>query len=159
MPEANCGCVFEGFYYSEGQSVVLGEDCGRQCVCSSRSMVCNQHQCGPVEVCGLQNGVRGCRPISYATCSVESLGSYHTFDGQTFRYPGACGLTLARVMGPSQLPYFVLTVEKVPRGLQEFSRFLSFEAGGTHVSIELGEGSNVQVSPPKIPLSLVLSTI
>uniref|UniRef100_A0A8C1VRV4 VWFD domain-containing protein n=1 Tax=Cyprinus carpio TaxID=7962 RepID=A0A8C1VRV4_CYPCA len=63
------------------------------------------------------------------------LGSYHTFDGQTFRYPGACGLTLARVMAPSQLPYFVLTVEKVPRGLQEFSRFLKFEAGGTHIHI------------------------
>uniref|UniRef100_A0A673IJP0 VWFD domain-containing protein n=1 Tax=Sinocyclocheilus rhinocerous TaxID=307959 RepID=A0A673IJP0_9TELE len=154
VPEANCGCVFEGFYYSEGQSVVLGEDCGRQCVCNSRSMVCAQHQCGPAEVCGLHNGVRGCRPISYATCSVESLGSYHTFDGQTFRYPGACGLTLARVMGPSQLSYFVLTVEKVPRGLQEFSRFLKFEAGGTHVSIELGEGSNVQVSQNMVGLPI-----
>ncbi|KAK2876066.1 hypothetical protein Q8A67_020162 [Cirrhinus molitorella] len=154
VPEANCGCVFEGFYYSEGQSVVLGEDCGRQCTCSSRSMVCYEHQCGPAEMCGLHNGVRGCRPISYATCSVESLGSYHTFDGQTFRYPGACGLTLARVMGPSQLPYFVLTVEKVPRGLQDFSRFLKFEAGGTHVSIELGEGSNVQVDGQMVGLPI-----
>ncbi|XP_059388909.1 alpha-tectorin-like [Carassius carassius] len=154
VPEANCGCVFEGFYYPEGQSVVLGEDCGRQCDCNSRSMMCNQHQCGPAEVCGLHNGVRGCRPISYATCSVESLGSYHTFDGQTFRYPGACGLTLARVMGPSQLPYFVLTVEKVPRGIQEFSRFLRFEAGGTHVSIELGEGSNVQVDGQMVGLPI-----
>uniref|UniRef100_A0A8C1LK91 Alpha-tectorin-like n=1 Tax=Cyprinus carpio TaxID=7962 RepID=A0A8C1LK91_CYPCA len=154
VPEANCGCIFEGFYYSDGQSVVLDEDCGRQCVCNSRSMMCNQHQCGPAEVCGLHNGVRGCRPISYATCSVESLGSYHTFDGQTFRYPGACGLTLARVMAPSQLPYFVLTVEKVPRGLQEFSRFLKFEAGGTHVSIELGEGSHVQVDGQMIGLPI-----
>ncbi|XP_052426097.1 alpha-tectorin-like [Carassius gibelio] len=154
VPEANCGCVFEGFYYPEGQLVVLGEDCGRQCVCSRGSMVCSQHQCGPAEVCGLHNGVRGCRPISYATCSVESLGSYHTFDGQTFRYPGACGLTLARVMGPSQLPYFVLTVEKVPRGIQEFSRFLRFETGGTHVSIELGEGSNVQVDGQMVGLPI-----
>ncbi|XP_048026223.1 LOW QUALITY PROTEIN: alpha-tectorin-like [Megalobrama amblycephala] len=154
VPEVNCGCTFEGFYYSEGQSVVLDEDCGRQCVCSSRSMLCYQHQCGPAEVCGLRNGVRSCRPISYATCSVEGLGSYHTFDGQTFRYPGACGLTLARVMGPSQLPYFVLTVEKVPRGLQGFSRFLKFEAGGTHVSIELGEGSNVQVDGQVVGLPI-----
>ncbi|XP_059387418.1 LOW QUALITY PROTEIN: alpha-tectorin-like [Carassius carassius] len=154
VAEVNCGCIFEGFYYSEGQSVVLGEDCGRQCICNSRSMVCVQHQCGPAEVCGLHNGVRGCRPISYATCSVVSLGSYHTFDGQTFRYPGACGLTLARVMGPSQLPYFVLTVEKVPRGLQDFSRFLKFETGGTHISIELGEGSNVQVDGQMVGLPI-----
>nr|XP_017214054.1 uncharacterized protein si:ch211-39f2.3 isoform X2 [Danio rerio] len=152
VPEANCGCTFEGFYYAEGQSVVLDGDCGRQCVCSRMSMICYQYQCGPGEVCEVHNGVRGCRPIGYATCSVEDLGSYHTFDGQIFRYAGACGLTLARVMGPSSLPHFVLTVEKVPRGLQDFSRFLKFEAGGIQVSIEMGEGSNVKVDGQMVGL-------
>lgn len=145
VPEANCGCVFEGFYYAEGQSVMLDGDCGRRCVCSSMSMTCHQHQCGPAEVCGVHEGVRGCRPTGYATCSVEDLGSHHTFDGLSFRYQGACGLTLARVMGPSPLPHFVLMVEKVPKGLQDFSRFLKFEAEGIQVSIEMGEGSNVKV--------------
>ncbi|XP_057184221.1 alpha-tectorin-like [Triplophysa rosa] len=154
VPEADCGCTFEGFYYAEGQSVVLDEDCGRQCVCSSRTMICHQHQCGPAEMCEVHHGVRGCRPTSYASCSVEGLGFYHTFDGLTFRYPGACGLTLARVMGPSQLPSFLLTVEKVPRGLQGFARFLKFEAEGTHVSIEMGEGSNVQVDGQMVGLPI-----
>ncbi|XP_073722617.1 alpha-tectorin-like [Misgurnus anguillicaudatus] len=154
VPEAACGCTFEGFYYAEGQSVVLDEDCGRQCVCSSMTMICSHHQCGPAEVCEVHNGVRGCRPTSYATCSVEGLGSYHTFDGETFRYPGACGLTLARVMAPSQLPSFALTVEKVPRGLQGFARFLKFEAEGTQVSIEMGEGSNVQVDGQMVGLPI-----
>ncbi|XP_016101336.1 uncharacterized protein [Sinocyclocheilus grahami] len=152
VPEANCGCIFESFYYAEGQSVVLDGDCGRQCVCSSMSMTCHQHQCGPAEVCGVHDGVRGCRPTGYATCSVEDLGSYHTFDGQSFRYPGACGLTLSRVMGPSSLPHFVLTVEKVPRGLQDFSRVLKFEAEGIQVSIEMGEGSNVKVDGQMVGL-------
>nr|XP_055031164.1 alpha-tectorin isoform X1 [Misgurnus anguillicaudatus] len=154
VPEAACGCTFEGFYYAEGQSVVLDEDCGRQCVCSSMTMICSHHQCGPAEVCEVHNGVRGCRPTSYATCSVEGLGSYHTFDGETFRYPGACGLTLSRVMAPSQLPSFALTVEKVPRGLQGFARFLKFEAEGTQVSIEMGEGSNVQVDGQMVGLPI-----
>lgn len=145
VPEANCGCTFEGFYYAEGQSVVLDGDCGRRCVCSSMSMICHHHQCGPAELCEIHEGVRGCRPIGYATCSVEDLGSYHTFDGLSFRYPGACGLTLARVMGPSPLPHFVLTVEKVPRVLQDFARLLKFEAEGIQVSIEMGEGGNVKV--------------
>ncbi|KAI2658249.1 Alpha-tectorin [Labeo rohita] len=152
VPEANCGCIFEGFYYAEGQSVVLDGDCGRRCECSSMLMTCHQHHCGPAEVCGVHDGVRGCRPISYATCSVEDLGSYHTFDGLSFRYPGACGLTLARVMGSSPLPHFVLTVEKVPRGLQDFSRFLKFEAEGIQVSIEMGEGSNVKVDGQMVGL-------
>ncbi|XP_051771674.1 alpha-tectorin-like [Ctenopharyngodon idella] len=55
VPEANCGCTFEGFYYAEGQSVVLDGDCGRRCVCSSMSMICHQHQCGPEEVCGVHD--------------------------------------------------------------------------------------------------------
>ncbi|XP_016381115.1 alpha-tectorin-like [Sinocyclocheilus rhinocerous] len=152
VPEANCGCIFEGFYYVEGQSVVLDGDCGRQCVCSSMSMTCHEHQCGPAEVCGVHDGVRGCRPTGYATCSVEDLGSYHTFDGQSFRYSGACGLTLTRVMGPSPLPHFVLTVEKVPRGLQDFSRVLKFEAEGIQVTIEMGEGSNVKVDGQMVGL-------
>ncbi|XP_051523541.1 alpha-tectorin-like [Myxocyprinus asiaticus] len=152
VPLQQCGCTFGGFYYAEGQSVILDGDCGRQCVCSFGTMICHQHQCGPAEVCEVHDGVRGCRPISYSTCSVEGLGSYHTFDGLRFRYPGACGLTLARVMGPSQLPYFVLTVEKVPRGLHDFSRYLKFEAEGTQVSIEMGEGSNVQVDGQMVGL-------
>uniref|UniRef100_A0AAY5EYS8 VWFD domain-containing protein n=1 Tax=Electrophorus electricus TaxID=8005 RepID=A0AAY5EYS8_ELEEL len=134
VPEANCGCTFEGLYYAEGQSVVLGADCGRQCVCSNRAMSCQNHQCGRQETCGLYNGVRGCRPTSYSTCLVEGLGTYHTFDGVMFSYPGACGLTLTRVMGPSQLPNFEVTVQKVPRGPQDFIRVLRFDAEGTQVS-------------------------
>uniref|UniRef100_A0A4W4FX14 VWFD domain-containing protein n=1 Tax=Electrophorus electricus TaxID=8005 RepID=A0A4W4FX14_ELEEL len=126
VPEANCGCTFEGLYYAEGQSVVLGADCGRQCVCSNRAM--------------------SCRPTSYSTCLVEGLGTYHTFDGVMFSYPGACGLTLTRVMGPSQLPNFEVTVQKVPRGPQDFIRVLRFDAEGTQVSIEMADGGKAQVS-------------
>ncbi|XP_077089441.1 alpha-tectorin-like isoform X1 [Siphateles boraxobius] len=158
VPEANCGCTFEGFYYTEGQSVVLDGDCGRRCVCSSMSMICHLQQCGPAEMCGVHDGVRGCRPIGYATCSVENLGSYHTFDGQSFRYHGACGLTLVRVMGPSPLPHFVLTVEKVPRGLHDFARFLKFEAEGIQVAIEMGEGSNVKVDGRLVGLPVTVGS-
>nr|XP_055041674.1 alpha-tectorin-like [Misgurnus anguillicaudatus] len=158
VPEANCGCTFEGFYYAKGQTVVLDEDCGRKCVCRNRTMICNQHQCGPAEVCGVHNGVRGCRPTSYANCSVEGLGSYHTFDGQTFRYPGACGLILARVMGPLQRAHFSLTVEKVPRGNQDFARLLKFKAEGTQVSIELGEVGSVQVDGQIVDLPISIGS-
>uniref|UniRef100_A0AAY5EFW7 VWFD domain-containing protein n=1 Tax=Electrophorus electricus TaxID=8005 RepID=A0AAY5EFW7_ELEEL len=109
-------------------------------------MSCQNHQCGRQETCGLYNGVRGCRPTSYSTCLVEGLGTYHTFDGVMFSYPGACGLTLTRVMGPSQLPNFEVTVQKVPRGPQDFIRVLRFDAEGTQVSIEMADGGKAQVS-------------
>uniref|UniRef100_A0A4W6E0R2 VWFD domain-containing protein n=1 Tax=Lates calcarifer TaxID=8187 RepID=A0A4W6E0R2_LATCA len=118
VPHSECGCSFEGRYYRSGETVILDEDCGRRCSCSYGTMTCRSH---------------GCR-------------SYQTFDGVTYQYPGACRLTLARVMGLSQHPHFVLTAEKVPRGQQGFTRLLKFEAEGTQVSIEMTSSSRVRVS-------------
>ncbi|KAM9434734.1 alpha-tectorin [Clarias gariepinus] len=143
--QSNCGCTFEGLYYTEGQSVVLDSDCGRQCTCSNRVMTCHQYQCGPQEVCGINNGVRGCRPTSYATCSVDHLGFYHTFDQVSFSYQGACELTLTQVRGSPTLPHFTVKLQRVPTGSLGFSKILNFEAGGSQISIDIGEGRNVQV--------------
>uniref|UniRef100_A0A3Q3WZY4 VWFD domain-containing protein n=1 Tax=Mola mola TaxID=94237 RepID=A0A3Q3WZY4_MOLML len=120
VPHAECGCSFEGQYYRSGETVILDEDCGRHCRCSYGSMSCTPHGCSP--------------------------GSYHTFDGVTYQYPGACRLTLAKVMGSSRNPHFMVTAEKVPRGQQGFARLLNFEAEGVHVSIEMASSSRVQVS-------------
>lgn len=146
VPQAECGCSFEGQYYRSGETVILDDDCGRRCSCSYGSMTCRSYGCGPLETCSVEHGERGCRPNSYETCWISGTGSYHTFDGLTYQYPGACRLTLAKVMGLSSHPYFVVTLEKEPRGQQGFVRVLKFEAGGTRVSIEMTESSTVQVS-------------
>ncbi|XP_036420923.1 alpha-tectorin-like [Colossoma macropomum] len=158
VPQANCGCSFEGLYYANGQSVVLDNDCGRLCTCNNRIMSCQNHRCGPQEMCAIHDGVRGCRPISYSTCWVEGPGSYHTFDGLTFSYPGACGLTLSRVMGPSPLPNFAVTVQKQLRGPQDFSRLLKFEAEGTQVTIEMREGGTATVDGQAVALPFSVGT-
>uniref|UniRef100_A0A672F9V1 VWFD domain-containing protein n=1 Tax=Salarias fasciatus TaxID=181472 RepID=A0A672F9V1_SALFA len=113
VPHAECGCSFEGRYYSSGETVILREDCGRRCSCSYGSMTCSSHACGPHESCSVEEGERGCRPNSYATCWIRGPGSYQTFDKLTYRYPGACRLTLAKVMGTSSHPHFMVTAEKV----------------------------------------------
>uniref|UniRef100_A0AAR2JS77 Alpha-tectorin-like n=1 Tax=Pygocentrus nattereri TaxID=42514 RepID=A0AAR2JS77_PYGNA len=155
---ASCGCTFEGFYYANGQSVVLDENCRRLCTCNNTVMTCQNHQCGSHETCTIYNGVRGCKPISYSTCWVEGPDSYHTFDGLTFSYPGACGLTLSRVMGLSPLPNFAVTVQKQPTGLHTFSRLLRFEAEGTQVSIEMGSGGIARVDGQLVALPFSVGT-
>ncbi|XP_076616110.1 alpha-tectorin-like [Chaetodon auriga] len=152
VPHADCGCSFEGRYYRSGQTVILDEDCGRQCSCSYGSMSCQSHDCGPLESCSVVEGERGCRPKSYATCWTRGPGSYYTFDGVAYQYPGACRLTLAKVMGLSDHPHFVVTAEKVPRGQQGFARLLKFEAEGTQISIEMTGSSKVQVDGQMIRL-------
>uniref|UniRef100_A0A672F631 VWFD domain-containing protein n=1 Tax=Salarias fasciatus TaxID=181472 RepID=A0A672F631_SALFA len=71
VPHAECGCSFEGRYYSSGETVILGEDCGRRCSCSYGSMTCSSHACGPHESCSVEEGERGCRPNGYATCWIR----------------------------------------------------------------------------------------
>ncbi|KAF7666640.1 hypothetical protein LDENG_00100490, partial [Lucifuga dentata] len=145
VPHAQCGCSFEGHYYRSGATVILDQDCGRRCTCSSGSMTCKSYGCGPLEACMVEEGERGCRPSSYETCWVKGTTSYHTFDGLIYQYLGACRLTLVRVMGLSEHPHFVVTAEKVPRGQQDFVRALKFETEGTQVSIEMGVSSRVLV--------------
>ncbi|XP_029942569.1 alpha-tectorin-like [Salarias fasciatus] len=152
VPHAECGCSFEGRYYSSGETVILGEDCGRRCSCSYGSMTCSSHACGPHESCSVEEGERGCRPNGYATCWIRGPGSYQTFDELTYRYPGACRLTLAKVMGTSSHPHFMVTAEKVPRGREGFIRILNFEAEGTQISIEMSMFSHVQVDSQLIKL-------
>ncbi|KAM6897984.1 alpha-tectorin-like [Lycodopsis pacificus] len=151
IPHAECGCSFEGRYYRSGETVILDNDCGRRCSCSYGSMTCRSHGCGPLESCRVEEGERGCRPNSYGTCWIKGPVSYQTFDGLTYLYPGACRLTLAKVMGLSSFPHFVVTAEKLPRGQQGFSRLLKFEAEGTHVSIEMAS-SRVEVDGQRIRL-------
>ncbi|XP_041672056.1 alpha-tectorin-like [Cheilinus undulatus] len=152
VPHAECGCSFEGRYYPSGATVVLDEDCGRLCSCSYGFMNCSSNTCGPLESCGVVDGERGCTPNSYATCWLKGPGSYHTFDGKTYQYPGACRLTLAKVMGLSEHPHFMVTTEKVPKGQQGFANVLTFEAEGTHISIEISDSSRVKVDAQLVRL-------
>ncbi|XP_065327650.1 alpha-tectorin-like [Pelmatolapia mariae] len=152
VPHAECGCSFEGRYYRSGQTVILDEDCGRRCSCSYGTMTCHSYGCGPLESCKVEDGERGCRPNSYAACWIRGPGSYQTFDGLIYQYPGACRLTLAKVMGLSSHPHFMVTAEKVPRGQQGFARILHFEAEGIHISIEMARNSKVKVNGQLIRL-------
>ncbi|XP_047466074.1 alpha-tectorin-like [Mugil cephalus] len=146
VPYDQCGCNFEGFYYRSGETVILGDNCERRCSCSHGVMTCQSHGCGPHETCSVEEGERGCTPNSYATCWIRGPGSYHTFDGLTYQYPGACRLTLSRVMGLSSHPHFKVTAEKEPRGQQGFARVIKFEAEGTEVSIEMSSSSSIKVN-------------
>nr|CBN81408.1 Alpha-tectorin [Dicentrarchus labrax] len=151
VPHAECGCSFEGRYYRSGDTVILDKDCGRRCSCSYGSMTCHSHGCGPLESCSVEEGERGCRPNSYATCSIMGSTSYHTFDGLTYQYPGACRFTLVKVKSMSRHPHFVVTIEKTPTDQQDFTQVLKFEVEDSQVSIGM-DNSKVQVDGQRIRL-------
>ncbi|CAM5124515.1 unnamed protein product [Natator depressus] len=92
IPKSGCGCQFEGRPYAPNESFWVDEICGTQCTCNAatRQVECMAATCKHSEKCGLVNGVRGCYPSSYATCSVTRNLHYTTFDGQRYDFQGTC---------------------------------------------------------------------
>uniref|UniRef100_A0A8C0GEC3 VWFD domain-containing protein n=1 Tax=Chelonoidis abingdonii TaxID=106734 RepID=A0A8C0GEC3_CHEAB len=92
IPKSSCGCQFEGRPYAPNESFWVDEACGTRCICNAttRQVECVAATCKHLEGCGLVNGVRGCYPSSYATCSVTRNLHYATFDGQRYDFQGTC---------------------------------------------------------------------
>nr|XP_023968530.1 IgGFc-binding protein-like [Chrysemys picta bellii] len=92
IPKSGCGCLFEGRPYAPNESFWVDEACGTRCICNAttRQVECVTAMCKQSERCGLVNGVRGCYPSSYATCSVTRNLHYTTFDGQRYDFQGTC---------------------------------------------------------------------
>uniref|UniRef100_A0A3B3CR74 Uncharacterized protein n=1 Tax=Oryzias melastigma TaxID=30732 RepID=A0A3B3CR74_ORYME len=130
VPHAECGCSFEGFYYQSGETVILGGDCGRCCSCTAGSMTCSPYSCGPHETCSVEDGERGCRPNGYATCWIRGAGSYQTFDGLTYQYPGAWTLIQNTFFIPFEY-WICLNVLQVDGQLT----VLPFSSGSNHIRI------------------------
>uniref|UniRef100_A0A8C8S5Q3 IgGFc-binding protein n=1 Tax=Pelusios castaneus TaxID=367368 RepID=A0A8C8S5Q3_9SAUR len=92
IPKGSCGCLFEGRLYALNESFWVNEACGTRCICNAatREVQCVAAECKHSERCELVNGVRGCYPTSYSTCSVTSNLHYTTFDGQRYDFQGTC---------------------------------------------------------------------
>uniref|UniRef100_A0A3P9IAW1 VWFD domain-containing protein n=1 Tax=Oryzias latipes TaxID=8090 RepID=A0A3P9IAW1_ORYLA len=139
VPYAECGCRFEGFYYRSGQTVILDEDCGRRCSCTAGSMTCSPHE-------------RGCRPNGYATCWIRGPGSYQTFDGLTYQYPGAyavCWIAIFQFSNSKNflfvLKSFFVYMQIFPiMTLEKFSQscFHVFQVDGQLYKLPFTSGSN-----------------
>uniref|UniRef100_A0A8C3V3V6 VWFD domain-containing protein n=1 Tax=Catharus ustulatus TaxID=91951 RepID=A0A8C3V3V6_CATUS len=127
VPEANCGCLFEGNYYPEGESFV-NENCTRQCRCEAKGqMVCSALSCGEDEVCKIQDGQRGCYPASTAICHIYGDPHYSTFDGKLHHFQGSCNYTVVTGCDNSSVGFSVTTRNK-HRGSQSWTALDSWKA-------------------------------
>ncbi|XP_071422998.1 IgGFc-binding protein-like [Pithys albifrons albifrons] len=112
VPEAQCGCLFEGNYYTEGEYSV-NENCTRRCRCEANGqMVCSTLSCGDEEVCKIQNGQRGCYPASTALCHIYGDPHYSTFDGKLHHFQGSCNYTAVTGCDNSSIGFSVTTRNK-----------------------------------------------
>uniref|UniRef100_A0A8V0Z362 IgGFc-binding protein n=1 Tax=Gallus gallus TaxID=9031 RepID=A0A8V0Z362_CHICK len=143
VPEARCGCLFEGNYYSEGESFV-SENCSRRCRCeASGQMVCSALSCGEEEVCKVQNGQRGCFPASTAVCHIYGDPHYNTFDGKLHHFQGSCNYTVVTACDNSSLG-FSITIRNEHRGNPSWTALNSIN--GALATLPASPTPNVNVS-------------
>ncbi|NXL26738.1 ZAN protein, partial [Setophaga kirtlandii] len=136
VPEASCGCHFEGNYYTQGESSV-NENCTRLCRCEGKGqMVCSALSCGEDEVCKVQDGQRGCYPASTAVCHIYGDPHYSTFDGKLHHFQGSCNYTVVTGCDNSSVGFSVTTRNK-HRGSQSWTALnsVALSLKGLHIAL------------------------
>ncbi|XP_069497528.1 IgGFc-binding protein-like [Ambystoma mexicanum] len=161
VPTNMCGCRMNGQYYSLGDVVILTDTCSQKCTCSvaSQDMVCVDHGCNSLQECKVVNGVRGCFPGSYGTCSASGDPHYRSFDGLLFEYQGTCKTTLSKYCGAAgNLSDFSIKVVNEHRTSTRvtWTRSVEISVYSHLIVIAAGQNGKVQMNGSLVNLPITL---
>uniref|UniRef100_A0ACB8FRI9 Uncharacterized protein n=1 Tax=Sphaerodactylus townsendi TaxID=933632 RepID=A0ACB8FRI9_9SAUR len=99
IPSDRCGCIHQGQLYAPNEQFWDDQYCTKLCSCrpQDRRVVCQVSKCGEQSVCSVDDGIRGCHPRNYSTCSTLGQLHYLTFDGLHYDFYGTCVYRLAEL--------------------------------------------------------------
>uniref|UniRef100_H9GN41 VWFD domain-containing protein n=1 Tax=Anolis carolinensis TaxID=28377 RepID=H9GN41_ANOCA len=159
VPIGDCGCVYQERYYKKGDEFFPTSTCQEKCHCRENGIVeCQKVSCRAQEECKVENGIRGCHPTGCGKCSVAG-GTYLTFDGQAFNFPGSCTYTLAKVCSRDpDLAKFSVVVENESLGASKVAqKMVIITVHGYVLTLKKGTTWKVSVDGEFYTLPLVIN--
>ncbi|XP_072904906.1 IgGFc-binding protein-like isoform X2 [Hemitrygon akajei] len=135
-----CGCVdSERNYHLLGENWITNRNCTERCTCSSPgNITCEQWECGPLDSCGVLDGVLGCQTTGSASCHVAGDPHYYTFDNAMHSFMGTCTYTLVSVCDTTKVTSFTISAKNEERGLPQVSylREIHIDIYGHRISLK-----------------------
>ncbi|GCB82188.1 hypothetical protein scyTo_0022628, partial [Scyliorhinus torazame] len=150
-PSSACGCSYQGIHYKPEERFWADNKCHVQCFCDPalRMVVCEERRCKSSEVCATVDGVRGCFPASYSTCSGSGDPHYKTFDGTRYNFMGTCVYKLSGLCSKaSDLTPFEVQVQNNHRGSKavSYTKKVTVQVYGVTIVLSVTEPHRVMVS-------------
>ncbi|XP_075697037.1 IgGFc-binding protein-like [Rhinoderma darwinii] len=149
VPISNCGCQYNGRYYDPNQSW-YNEKCSVLCKCDSTLgiVVCEETKCKQSETCMITNGIRGCYPDKYSTCTASGDPHYTTFDKKKIDFMGTCVYQLVGVTSKDpSLTQFTIKVQNDRRGNKavSFTKDVIFEVYNKTITMSKDHPKKIKV--------------
>ncbi|XP_061452964.1 IgGFc-binding protein-like [Rhineura floridana] len=131
VPVGSCGCTHDGLYYKPEEEFWADVSCRSRCRCdpSLGMVVCHPASCKASERCMTVDGIRGCHPIGYATCTATGDHHYATFDGKRYDFAGTCIYQLVGLCSqdPTLTPFTIMIQNSQGSKTMPFSSVVTME--------------------------------